>query len=198
MTDYVLTACVERIPEVCSGLPFFKGARLMVRAIVARLNDGDTVEALVKDYPSVSREAFETVDRLAEDVFGELARRPALHTRYSRGPREADVIATARDVMPPDPALAALENATDGGEPFERGIADLRAELGQKPARTARTERAVTDLPIREHDLANCCRVLLRSIDVPLKEGIIATCRECGTRTIFHDGAWERLRPEKR
>jgi len=53
----------ERIsfdPKVCHGQACIKGTRIPVHQIVGMLANGDTIEDLLKDYPSLKR----------EDVFG--------------------------------------------------------------------------------------------------------------------------------
>jgi uncharacterized protein (DUF433 family) len=49
---------VESRSDVRQGEPVVVGTRLPVRAVVARIVGGDTIEELVEDYPQVSREAF--------------------------------------------------------------------------------------------------------------------------------------------
>ena len=49
----------ERIgtdPRVCHGEPCVKGTRIPVHQIVGMLGSGDTVEDLLAEYPSISRE----------------------------------------------------------------------------------------------------------------------------------------------
>ena len=49
----------ERIsvnPRVCHGKACIKGTRIPVHQIVHMLANGDTIEELLKDYPSINRE----------------------------------------------------------------------------------------------------------------------------------------------
>jgi uncharacterized protein (DUF433 family) len=49
----------ERIsidPRICHGQACVKGTRIPVHQIVHMLANGDTIEDLLKDYPSLSRE----------------------------------------------------------------------------------------------------------------------------------------------
>jgi len=49
----------ERIsidPKVCHGKPCIKGTRIMVWLIVECLANGDTIEDILKAYPSLTRE----------------------------------------------------------------------------------------------------------------------------------------------
>ncbi len=43
-------------PNVCHGQACVKGTRIPVHQIVSMLANGDTVEDLLRDYPSLSRE----------------------------------------------------------------------------------------------------------------------------------------------
>jgi uncharacterized protein (DUF433 family) len=45
---------------VKGGEPVIGGTRISVRGIAQRMDDGDTIEILVEDYPYVSAEAFQT------------------------------------------------------------------------------------------------------------------------------------------
>ncbi len=46
-------------PDVLGGTAVLRGTRLSVYAVSARLADGESVEDLIADYPTLSREAFE-------------------------------------------------------------------------------------------------------------------------------------------
>ena len=49
----------ERIsvdPDVCHGQACIKGTRIPVHQIVRMLANGDTIEDLLKEYPSITRE----------------------------------------------------------------------------------------------------------------------------------------------
>lgn len=49
----------ERIsidPNICHGQACIKGTRIPVHQIVAMLANGDTIEDLLNEYPSISRE----------------------------------------------------------------------------------------------------------------------------------------------
>lgn len=50
---------LERIsinPKVCHGQACIKGTRIPVHQIVHMLANGDTIEELLKEYPSITRE----------------------------------------------------------------------------------------------------------------------------------------------
>jgi uncharacterized protein (DUF433 family) len=55
----VMTRLHERIsidPRVCHGQACIRGTRIPVHQIVRMLANGDTVEGLLEDYPSLQRE----------------------------------------------------------------------------------------------------------------------------------------------
>lgn len=43
-------------PEIMGGTPCFSGTRVPIQFLVDYLQEGDTIEAFVDDYPTVSRE----------------------------------------------------------------------------------------------------------------------------------------------
>jgi uncharacterized protein (DUF433 family) len=47
---------VHSDPEVVSGTPVFVGTRVPVQALLDYLEEGDTIEEFLGDFPSVSRE----------------------------------------------------------------------------------------------------------------------------------------------
>jgi len=51
-----LAECVIRDPKVCGGQPVFKGTRVPLRTLLASLADGDTVEEILADFPSLRAE----------------------------------------------------------------------------------------------------------------------------------------------
>lgn len=53
------TTCEDRIvrdKRVCGGEPVFKGTRVTLRTVLASLADGDSVEEILKDFPSLKAE----------------------------------------------------------------------------------------------------------------------------------------------
>ncbi len=50
---------IERNPAVMRGEPVIKGTRLLARTLHARLKGGETVEAILTDYPYLDREMVE-------------------------------------------------------------------------------------------------------------------------------------------
>lgn len=47
---------IVRDPRICSGQPVFKGTRVPLRTVLASLAEGDSVEEIVKDFPSLREE----------------------------------------------------------------------------------------------------------------------------------------------
>ena len=45
-----------RDPRVCGGQAVFKGTRVTLRTVLASLADGDSIDVILKAYPSLSAE----------------------------------------------------------------------------------------------------------------------------------------------
>lgn len=60
---------IETNLHICGGVPVFKGTRLPIHVILDFLSAGDTIEAIVENYPHLSeeqiREAIAYVTELA-------------------------------------------------------------------------------------------------------------------------------------
>lgn len=54
-------------PEVLSGTPCFSGTRVPVQNLLDYLEDGDTIDAFLLDFPSVKREQAVRFLQLAKD-----------------------------------------------------------------------------------------------------------------------------------
>ncbi len=52
---------ITRDPSICGGEPVIRGTRVTLRTILASLVEGDTVETLVKDFPTLSEEDIRAV-----------------------------------------------------------------------------------------------------------------------------------------
>lgn len=52
---------IERRTQVCGGEPVIKGTRVTVRTILASLAEGASVEDIVSDFPTVTREAVQAM-----------------------------------------------------------------------------------------------------------------------------------------
>jgi len=55
-TDYIV-----RDPKICGGQPVIKGTRVLLRVILASLADGDSVETILQEFPTLSEEAIHAV-----------------------------------------------------------------------------------------------------------------------------------------
>lgn len=47
---------IVRDPQICGGEPVFQGTRVTLRTVLASLADGDSVEAILHAFPSLSPE----------------------------------------------------------------------------------------------------------------------------------------------
>jgi uncharacterized protein (DUF433 family) len=52
---------IARDPHVCSGQPVVRGTRVPLRVILAHLAHGETVEHIVKEFPTVTAEDVRAV-----------------------------------------------------------------------------------------------------------------------------------------
>jgi uncharacterized protein (DUF433 family) len=43
-------------PAICHGKPVIRGTRVLVSTLLGALSGGDSIEAVLEDYPSVTRE----------------------------------------------------------------------------------------------------------------------------------------------
>jgi uncharacterized protein (DUF433 family) len=48
---------IERNPQLCAGETVIRGTRVTVRTVLASLAEGASIEEIVTDFPTVSREA---------------------------------------------------------------------------------------------------------------------------------------------
>lgn len=55
-------------PEICHGKMTFKGTRIPVKAVLTFLSKGESIEALLDDWPELSREAIEEAMILAAEA----------------------------------------------------------------------------------------------------------------------------------
>jgi uncharacterized protein (DUF433 family) len=47
---------IVRDPKICGGQPVFKGTRVTLRTVLASLADGDSIEEILADFPSLTPE----------------------------------------------------------------------------------------------------------------------------------------------
>lgn len=52
---------IVRDPAICAGQPVLRGTRVLVRVILGYLAHGETTEAILRDYPSLTEEDVRAV-----------------------------------------------------------------------------------------------------------------------------------------
>ncbi len=52
---------IIRDPRICGGQPVIKGTRVLLRTILASLAEGDTIEDILKEFPSLTEEDIRAV-----------------------------------------------------------------------------------------------------------------------------------------
>ena len=62
--------CIERNPQICGGVPVFKGTRIPIHVVLDFLSAGDKIETIIENYPQLSQEQI----REAIGYVSELAR----------------------------------------------------------------------------------------------------------------------------
>ncbi len=55
-TDFIV-----RDPKICNGQPVIKGTRVTLRTVLASLAAGDSMDQVLKSFPSLTREAVTSV-----------------------------------------------------------------------------------------------------------------------------------------
>jgi uncharacterized protein (DUF433 family) len=58
---------IVRDPQVCGGEPTIRGTRITLRTVLASLSDGDSIEDIVRDYPTLSTDDVRAVIAFAAD-----------------------------------------------------------------------------------------------------------------------------------
>ena len=66
---------IVRDSKICGGRPVIRGTRVLLRTVVASLLDGDTVEVLLREFPTLREEAVRAVTAVlaesGEEAFSE-------------------------------------------------------------------------------------------------------------------------------
>ena len=60
-------------PEICHGKPIFKGTRILVSDVLELLAAGESLETIVKEYPSLNADMIREALEYSESL---------LHTHY--------------------------------------------------------------------------------------------------------------------
>lgn len=50
-----------RDPAICGGEPIFRGTRVTLRTVLASLADGDSIEQIVKSFPTLNEQQVRAV-----------------------------------------------------------------------------------------------------------------------------------------
>ncbi|MEI6712630.1 MAG: DUF433 domain-containing protein [Verrucomicrobiota bacterium] len=58
--------CVD--PAICHGKPVIQGTRVLVSTLLGALAAGDSIESLLEDYPSVTRDDVAAALEFAKDL----------------------------------------------------------------------------------------------------------------------------------
>ena len=55
-------------PTICHGKPVIRGTRVLVSTILGALSGGDTIEAVIADYPNITKEDVEAALEFASQL----------------------------------------------------------------------------------------------------------------------------------
>lgn len=65
---------IVRDPEILNGTPIFRGTRVPIRILIESLEEGDSLDEFLENYPTVSKEqAIEVLDLAKESITNEAA-----------------------------------------------------------------------------------------------------------------------------
>lgn len=59
---------VHKDPEILGGELVFRGTRVMVQTLIDYLTEGDTIDAFLDDFPTVTREQVTVFLQVSQDV----------------------------------------------------------------------------------------------------------------------------------
>jgi uncharacterized protein (DUF433 family) len=62
---------IVREPAVCAGQPVIRGTRVLVRVVLGYLAHGETTEAILRDFPSLTADDVRAVIAFAAAAAGE-------------------------------------------------------------------------------------------------------------------------------
>jgi uncharacterized protein (DUF433 family) len=62
---------IIRDPGICAGQPVIRGTRVLVRVILGYLAHGETLETILRDFPSLTEEDLRAVIAFAAAAVGE-------------------------------------------------------------------------------------------------------------------------------
>lgn len=64
----VMNQRIQIDPAVCHGKPVVRGTRVLVSTILGALSGGDSVETVLEDYPTITREDVAAALEFAKDL----------------------------------------------------------------------------------------------------------------------------------
>jgi uncharacterized protein (DUF433 family) len=64
----VMNSRISIDPTVCHGKPVIRGSRVLVSTVLGALAGGDSIEAILADYPTISREDIAAALEFASDL----------------------------------------------------------------------------------------------------------------------------------
>ena len=59
---------IVRNPEICGGQPTIRGTRVLVLDILDWIKEGETFSAIMKNFPSISKEDIQEIVQYAQDM----------------------------------------------------------------------------------------------------------------------------------
>lgn len=65
MQDQEVFQRISSDPDICHGKPVIKGTRIPVYLIVSLVAEGESIESIIKDYPSLTPEDIQAALRYA-------------------------------------------------------------------------------------------------------------------------------------
>ena len=71
MNEKELLARIETNPNVMGGKPVIRGTRLTVECMLARLADGQTIEAICAEYPGLEKDDLQACLLFASRTLGD-------------------------------------------------------------------------------------------------------------------------------
>jgi uncharacterized protein (DUF433 family) len=65
MEDHEILQRISSDPDICHGKPVIKGTRIPVYLIVSLVAEGESIDSIIKDYPSLTPEDIQAALRYA-------------------------------------------------------------------------------------------------------------------------------------
>jgi uncharacterized protein (DUF433 family) len=71
---------IVRDPQICGGQPVIRGTRVTLQTVLASLADGDRIDDILADFPTLTHEAVEAVIAFAAAAASEDLPTPGVPT----------------------------------------------------------------------------------------------------------------------